>query len=210
MWGMIGAHRYVAAAIQGSDQDGVVFSLSGQAQIVGKTRGDFQINATFSRSAPQEIGLNLDVAGAEKQQIDPQIPRREILWRQRHIRSKIGGNALAGYTPEAIEHLDRIAPMIGVQDLRDMLKFFFRCFARQDSTLDQSGQNAIGCVLVWNIPAGGKAADYSGKFYADRHSGVPDRVNKQDAIGAHRQQVYEARQTQIHCDTWLTPPANLI
>jgi hypothetical protein len=192
MWGVIGAHRYVAAAVQGSNQDGVVFSLSGQAQIVGKTRGDFQINATLGRRASQKIGLHLHVASAEKQQIDPQIPRREILWRQRHVRGKIGGNALAGYTPEAIEHLDRIAPMIGVQDLRDMLKFFFRCFARQNSTLDQPGQNAIGCVLVWDVPAGGKAADYPGKFYADRHSGVTDGIHKQHTVGAHRQQVYEA------------------
>jgi hypothetical protein len=73
-----------------------------------------------------------------------------------------------------------------------MLKFFLSCFARQDSTLDQGGQDAFFCVSVRHIPAAGESIDDSGKFRADRRSRMTDRIYKQYAIVAHRQQVDKA------------------
>ncbi len=199
-----------AARAQRTDDDRLVHALLGELDIVGKGRGDAQIDAAGGGRAAQEIGLGLQLAIAEQQDVEPLARDGEIGNAVRRRHRPIGSRPLLQLPAMRFEKLPRIAP-VGLAKLRGERGLFgLRVLVDEDRALVQRGDAAeqrIAVIaetahqrrhLVRNVLRLTETSDELGNLPVDGEAHIVDRMDDQGAVGAERHHMDIAREADKH------------
>ena len=165
--------------------------FAGEPQVVGKGRGDPQIDAPRGRLPPQEIGLHVHIAVAEQDHVEAPAAFAHIRLRQRRAGGPIGLAALLGLAPQPLQHLGGVAAVIGAQFLRNRGEFRLRRLVGEDAALDQGGESA-GALVCGQFPGRGEEGDHLGQLAVDHQSQMAQRMDHQHAVVRHGRQMDEA------------------
>jgi hypothetical protein len=111
----LGVGDDLVSSPQGADHNRIVLMLAGEAQIVGKGRGDAEVNTAPGCLAPQKIGFHLDVAIPEQHDINASFGVAKIFQSKRGGCRPIGLGTFLHFPPIAFQKVNRIAPICFAQ-----------------------------------------------------------------------------------------------
>ncbi len=181
-----------------------------EAQIVGKGRGDVQVDAAAAGLLAQKIGLHVHVAVAEQDEVDARPLPVEVFQSLGGAGRPIGIGAALGFTAKALDERRRVAAVAGRQDACDVGQFGLGVLLRQYAFEKQRGQAVDqflfrqtgqlyqgGEVSGQFARRGAKAHDF-GDGLVDDEAQMADRVDQQGAAFVEGDFVDELGATQPH------------
>ena len=201
------------ARAQGADQDRLVRFFGRQAQVVRERGGDPQVDIAPGRLAAQEVGLHLQVAVAEQQDVPAvRLGAAQVVRAQGRGHRPIGICAFAFLPAELIQRLARIAPMQfgklgghggrlrrGVLVGQHAALHQGREAARQGVGVDGHGR-AQARQVPRHVARLGEPFHDAGHFRIDHQAQVRHGVNDQHAVFRQGRQVDVGRPANEHVD----------
>ena len=202
---------------QCADENRVMPAFTDKTNIVRKRRRYPQFNAAARRFPAQEVGLHLDVAIAQQNDIEGLAAGAEIVQAVGSADRPIGRRAFFHRAPVALQHLGRIPPMPGRKFGADRGQLFLGGLFSQDLPGQQIQYRALDHItqirqlvprvrkqrhhrlaILGNAARLGKIIQKSADLAIGGQAHLADRVHDQGAVLPNRQLMDKARAAQDH------------
>ncbi len=205
------AHGHQPPRAQGADQYRLVRPLGRQPQVVGKAGRHRGPGPAPGRLAAQEVGLHLQLAVAEQQELDLVAHRpAEILDPARLRHRPIGIGAFLGAQAQPVQGLAGVAPVQRLERLGHLGGLGLGGLVGEHPALHQGRQTSgqgVGIEAVAGQELGHLAGHIARRLEPDEDLGdlgvdhepeLADGVDDQHALGVQRRQMHIGRAADQH------------